>query len=172
MPFRKYLTFKKSTDGNQDFSVGTKSTYSEVFIKGQKIGLQTSICYEGVFSLRAPKKPDMIINITNDAWFGNTTGPFQHLIANRLRVSEIGLPAVRVANSGISVFFDSDGNIIKRLNLNVKGYIQHEINLINNETIFSKFGQILTLIMVFIVAILSIIFDWFLKKSGKKDLLV
>ena len=171
MPFRKYIKINKLTKGNQDFSVGNQSNISEVLINEQNIKIMTNICYEGIF----PHKHspiDFVINITNDAWFGNTTGPSQHLMANRLRIAEIGSPGIRVANSGISAFFDADGKISRKIDLNSRDYIQQEINLVNSKSIFIKFGSKLTISLIFFMAIISIIIDRFAKKSGKKDFLV
>lgn len=171
MPFRKYIKFKKLTRGNQDFSAGNQSNIIEVLINENSIKIMTNICYEGIFPhIHSPV--DLVINITNDAWFGSTTGPSQHLMANRSRIVEIGSPGVRVANSGISAFFDANGKISQKIDLNVRDYIQQEINLVNNKSIFIKFGNKLIISLIFIIAIASIIIDRFVKKSRKKDFLV
>ena len=174
MPLRKFIKFKKLTDGNLDFSKGSKSAFQEVMIKNNKFNIQTNICYEGIFTLRNKIKqtPNLIINITNDAWFGDTSGPSQHIAAYQSRITEIGVPAVRVANSGISAFFNAKGKIINKMDLNSRGYIQHEFNLALESSVFDKFGISTTTIMIFLFTIFSVIIDWFLKKSRKKDFLV
>ena len=174
MPLGKFIKFKKLTDGNLDFSKGSKSAFHEVMIENNKFNIQTNICYEGIFTMRDKIKqtPNLIINITNDAWFGDTSGPSQHIAAYQSRITEIGIPAVRVANSGISAFFNAEGKIINKMDLNSRGYIQHEFNLAVKSSIFDKFGISTTTIMIFLFSIFSIIIDWFLKKSRKKDFLV
>lgn len=174
MPLRKFIKLEKLTDGNQDFSKGSKSEFHKVIIKNKIFNIQTNICYEGIFTLRNKIKqtPNLIINITNDAWFGDTSGPSQHIAAYQSRITEIGVPAVRVANSGISAFFNAKGKIINKLDLNSRGYIQNEFNLTLESSIFNKFGTSITTIMIFLFTIFSIIIDWFLKKSRKKDFLV
>ena len=62
-----------------------------------------------------------MVNITNDAWFGNSTGPRQHLAAARMRAVEEGLPLFRAANTGISVAFDCRGHEVGRLAMNIAG---------------------------------------------------
>ena len=64
-----------------------------------------------------------MINITNDAWFGDSPGPYQHLAMSRVRAVEQGVPLIRVANTGMSAVIDSYGRVLKRLPLNTRGII-------------------------------------------------
>ena len=69
----------------------------------------------------------MLINVTNDGWFGNTTGPRQHFHQARVRAVEEGLPLVRAANNGISAVIDPSGRVVAMLELNVRGVIDSQI---------------------------------------------
>jgi apolipoprotein N-acyltransferase len=87
------------------------------------------ICYEAIFSGEAVpdtglgERPGLLLNVTNDGWFGATTGPYQHLSQARLRAVEEGLPMVRAANTGLSAIIDGYGRILHQLPLGVDGVI-------------------------------------------------
>jgi len=88
------------------------------------------ICYEIIFPGRTgnmQKRPEWLVNITNDAWFGQSTGPYQHLHIARIRAVEEGLPIVRAANTGISAIIDPFGRILAKLDLGKAGTIDHSL---------------------------------------------
>jgi apolipoprotein N-acyltransferase len=83
------------------------------------------ICYEAIFpgEVAAADRPEWLVNVTNDAWFGNSSGPRQHLAAARLRAVEEGLPLMRAANTGISAGYDGFGRELGRIPMNNAGEI-------------------------------------------------
>lgn len=82
------------------------------------------ICYEVIFpGVAAGSGADLLVNVTNDAWFGNSPGPFQHLRHAQLRAVEAGRPMLRAANNGISAFIDSHGRILDALALDAAGVL-------------------------------------------------
>ncbi|MFK5979692.1 MAG: apolipoprotein N-acyltransferase, partial [Rhizobiaceae bacterium] len=104
------------------------------------------ICYEIIFSGEvlpkdSDKKPEWIVNLTNDAWFGMTPGPYQHLQQAIVRGVEEGLPVVRVANTGISAVTDSYGRVLGQIALGEMGVIDTALPKPSSQTIFSRFGH-------------------------------
>jgi apolipoprotein N-acyltransferase len=82
------------------------------------------ICYEAIFPaavVQGAARPGLIVNVTNDGWFGNSTGPRQHYHQARVRAVEEGVPLVRSANNGISAAFDAQGRVLGTLGMNVRG---------------------------------------------------
>lgn len=113
------------------------------------------ICYEVVFpnDLRTDQRPDLLLQITNDAWFGKFSGPYQHLAQARLRAIEQGLPMLRVANTGVSAVIDARGRIVDSLPLGVHGKLDSHIPEKRPQTIYAKTGDLP--VSVFIVALLA-----------------
>jgi apolipoprotein N-acyltransferase len=100
------------------------------------------ICYEAIFPgqvIDESERPAWMVNITNDAWFGNSTGPRQHLAAARMRAVEEGLPLVRAANTGISAVFDARGHEITRLGMNREGVVVASLPAALPPTPFARF---------------------------------
>lgn len=90
------------------------------------------ICYEVIFPeevARDATDADLIVNVTNDAWFGNTPGPYQHFRQLQLRAVETGLPAIRAANNGISGVVDSRGRVLDALALGERGRMDADLTI-------------------------------------------
>ena len=101
------------------------------------------ICYEAIFPsqvIDAGNRPAWIVNVTNDAWFGNSTGPRQHLAAARLRAVEEGLPLMRAANTGISAGFDAKGHELGRLQPRISGTLLLRLPAALSPTLYARVG--------------------------------
>ena len=102
------------------------------------------ICYEVIFpgevALR-DDRPNFLINITNDGWYGRTAGPYQHFAIARARAIEEGVPLVRSANTGISGVIDAYGRIVAEIGLGEKGYVDADLPQTASPTLFSLWGD-------------------------------
>ena len=153
VPFRRFLGFAKVTQGGRDFSPGAGLATME--LKGLPPA-GPLICYEVIFpgSVVAPdRRPGWLLNITNDAWYGLTAGPYQHFAAARLRAVEEGLPVVRVANTGISGVVDAYGRVLARLGLGTKGTLDSGLPIsLAGPTPYARFGDWALLVILLAVA--------------------
>lgn len=113
------------------------------------------ICYEIIFpgaATEAGRRPGWLLNVTNDAWYGNTPGPRQHFHQARLRAVEEGLPLVRAANTGISAIVDTKGNVIERLGVDEIGVVDGYLPTAGSPTGYSRYGD-----LVFWIALLGVL---------------
>jgi apolipoprotein N-acyltransferase len=122
------------------------------------------ICYEAIFPGAVAARyvqgvmPELIVNITNDGWFGVTSGPYQHFAQARLRSIEEGLPMVRVANTGISAILDPVGRIVDSLPIGVSGVIDSRLPKKAEATIYSSFGLYMPAITALLFLIMCFLF--------------
>jgi apolipoprotein N-acyltransferase len=160
VPFGEYIPFRNSFKtiahylSSRDFSSGHLK--ENINLRGFG-DIVTLICYEILFSTEVSKRisnnTKLLINITNDAWFGKTIGPHQHLALAKIRAVELGLPLVRVANTGISAFISPYGNEIVKIPINEEGVRYTNLIPPLEETIYKKFGE-----YIFIIFILYFLF--------------
>lgn len=161
VPFGEFLPFRpvlgrlglgKLAGGSVDFQPGPGPVV--VDLEGVP-PFSPLICYEVIFSGDvAPddRRPAWLLNITNDAWFGTSTGPYQHLAMARMRTIEEGLPLVRSANTGISAVIDPLGRVEQRLALGEMGTLDTALPAALPPTPFARFGHqgALVLALVFL----------------------
>lgn len=140
IPFKKVLKLSKLTAGSENYSPG--KGLQSMQLQGIPL-FGPLICYEAIFSgeVIAPgARPEWLLNQTNDAWYGNSSGPYQHLEIVRTRAIEEGIPLIRCANNGISAVIDPMGQILNRLELNEIGFIDFDLpKSLAIPTVFSKY---------------------------------
>lgn len=127
MPLRSYINIPKLTVGARDYSAG--AGIQTLSLPGLP-SVSPLICYEAIFPgevASSQHRPQWLLNQTNDAWYGDTSGPRQHLKTVLVRAIEEGLPLIRVANNGISAVIDPIGRILYRLELNDVGFIDFRL---------------------------------------------
>jgi apolipoprotein N-acyltransferase len=121
------------------------------------------ICYESLFSgqiIKESDRPDWIALITNDAWFGNTSGPRQHLAAGRMRAVEEGLALARAANTGISALFDASGREVQRLGMERQGFLVAPLPGPLPRTLFSRLGLWAPAALAVLVTLSGAVLAW------------
>ncbi|AHB48283.1 apolipoprotein N-acyltransferase [Hyphomicrobium nitrativorans NL23] len=113
------------------------------------------ICYEAIFpgvGRKSTERPGLLLNVTNDGWFGSTTGPYQHFHQARVRAVEEGLPLIRAANNGISAVIDANGRIVARLGLNERGTLDSSLPRAHNRPLYAMWGDIIFLVAGLLLA--------------------
>ncbi len=157
VPFGEFLPFRallgrlgldRLAHGATDFSPGPGARTLEL------AGLPPAsplICYEVIFPNRVTepgRRPGWLLNLTNDAWFGSSSGPYQHLAMARVRAVEQGLPLVRSAGTGISAVVDPYGRVLGRLDLNTSGVLDAALpEALEGPSIYARLGDIPVLLL-------------------------
>lgn len=116
------------------------------------------ICYEVLFPTEIvsdKKRPAWLLNVTNDAWYGRTSGPYQHLAIARTRAIEQGLPLVRAANTGISAMIDPMGRLVDLLPLEETGVIDAALPPALPPTVYASLGQLPFALMCLVILALA-----------------
>lgn len=163
VPFGEYVPLKslfffvdKVVEGVGDFRAGD----TPVVFRTPRGNFGTLICYEGIFPELTRRfvagGADFLVNITNDAWFGRTSAPYQHLAMATLRTIENRVPLVRVANTGFSAMVDADGTIRWRTGLFESAWRVDTISWVGIRTFYARFGDVFVygcLLLLVLVAI-------------------
>lgn len=164
MPLRGLVSAAKLTHGAVDFSAGPGPV--TLLLPGLP-AVSALICYEAIFPgavVADDARPGWLLNITNDAWFGITSGPYQHFASARLRAVEEGVALVRAANNGISAVLDAHGRITARLGLNEQGVLDAPLPVaLATPPLYARFGDGLYFILLSVGAVVFLTFNYRLK---------
>jgi len=152
VPFGEYIPFGDflgrfglrglASQHGGGYSAGQGPKLIDLGALGQALPL---ICYEAVFpqDMRGPEaRPRVILHMTNDAWFGNFSGPYQHLAQARMRAIETGVPVLRSANTGVSAAIDAQGRVLAALALNEAGALDVALPPLSGETVYARNGDL------------------------------
>jgi apolipoprotein N-acyltransferase len=161
VPMKKWLPFvNKMVEGVGDFDTGDKGRT----IKWQKSSIGILICYEIIFPALSramvQNHASLLVNLTNDAWYGRSSAPYQHFSMSVFRAVENRRSLVRAANTGISGFIDPSGNVIESTQIFKDAVITQKVPILQVETLYSRFGDVFAMaclgLSVFIIILRSL----------------
>lgn len=162
VPFGEYMPLPKlmsaiglrsfTAQAGYGFSAGTDAVLFDFGVLGNALPL---ICYEAIFprDTHSAERPDWLLQITNDAWFGTLTGPQQSLAQARFRAIETGLPMVRAANTGISAITDARGVVRASIPLGQAGAVTAQLPRALPPTLYVRIGERTILIFLSVLAL-------------------
>jgi apolipoprotein N-acyltransferase len=164
VPFGEYMPLQqvfdslgitKITGGSGGYSTGS-GMKTLALPSGPPVG--PLICYEIIFPdevIDPAARPQWLVNLTDDSWFGPWVGPYQHLGIARVRAAEEGLPVVRAANTGVSAIIDPYGRVVASLDLNNQGVVDGTLPRALPMTFYARFGDLLFLVFLLLTAIVG-----------------
>ena len=137
LPFRKFLNFMEIISGSVDYQKGNSE---RIITTTDNLKILPIICYEIVFDKIFKninkEEIDLLVNITNDSWFGTRSGPYQHFYISRIKALIANKLLLRVSNNGISAIIDNNGKIIKSSKLNKITQLKYTLKINNNKSYF------------------------------------
>ncbi len=172
VPFGEFLPFnnilskiglKKITTGYNSFSSGDKRSLINLGSSFNKKTILPLICYEIIYPGQVKKKnqfPDLVINISEDAWFGESIGPYQHYAKAIHRSIEEGIFIARSANKGVSGLINPNGKSVKLLDISESGNVEYKMPEFYGTTLYAKYGNKIYFLIIFLYILLTL----FLKK--------
>ena len=169
VPFKKLLSFiNRLVSAAGDFAAGEEI----VTMNHEDLSMGVLICFEAIFPeiarVHTTQGANILINITNDAWFGKTSAPYQHLAMAIFRAVENRRPLIRSANTGFSALIGSQGKIIARGNLFCEETLNVSSDISNSGlTFYTRYGDIFAFSMLLISLIKGASFLWHRKTSGR-----
>tara|TARA_B100001063_G_C16746546_1_gene547862 strand:+ start:366 stop:1859 length:1494 start_codon:yes stop_codon:yes gene_type:complete len=134
------------------------------------ISIATPICFDIAFAntvRKMNKSSFLIINVSNDTWFGNSIGPYQHLSIARIRSIENNRWSIRATNDGVSAIISNKGTIVDKLEKGAIGVLEGKVQLINKNTFYSSYGYLFSYIFSLIIVLISMIIGIWKKTSSK-----
>ena len=136
---------QKGTSGQSPLQVGD-------------LKLATAICYEIAYPhlvRRRVSNADVIVVLSEDSWFGKTSGPWQHMQIARMRALELNRPLVRATNDGVTATIDADGSVLNQLPRYREDVLLDTVKLSKGDTIFGRFGLLPIALLIVVVLFLQ-----------------
>ena len=176
VPFGEYIPFIKSLRGLVGFfdlpmsnvMHGPENQKNITIMKD--IPIATPICFDIAFgnTVRKMNKSSLLmINVSNDTWFGNSIGPYQHLNIARIRSIENNRWSIRATNDGVSAIIDNNGTIVDKLEKGDIAILEGKVQLINTNTFYNSYGYLFSYIFSLIMVLVTLLTGIWKKTSSK-----
>ncbi len=177
VPFGEYIPFISSLRGLIDFfdmpmsnvSKGTKNQDNFAIELDKSLKIAPLICFDIAFASTVRKSnisSDLMINISNDTWFGDSIGPYYHLAITRVRAIENNRWIIRSTNDGISAIISNKGTIVDKLEKGKSGVINSGVNIVQERTIYNSYGYYLPYFLSILFLISSVIISVCIKQRS------
>jgi apolipoprotein N-acyltransferase len=155
VPLRPFFPFlNKLVEGAGDFQKGKHITPLPM----GKYAVGVLICYEGIFPWIGReykrKGADLLVNITNDAWFGSTSAPYQHMSMTVFRAVENRTFLLRSANTGITAIVSPTGEIVKQTELFTRTFLKGSVKFLDRKTIYTLYGDIFVYVCLILLVLI------------------
>ena len=167
VPFENWLR-ELSPIFDLPFSSFTRGEYIQHDLVAKGFHITPAICYEILFPHQVrdnlTDNTDFILTVSNDAWFGTSHGPHQHLEIARMRALELGIPVVRATNTGISAIIDASGKIVAKAPQFEQFVLTHKLAIIQHPTIYKQFGDWFVY-LCYLLSVISVVVTYIRKKN-------
>ncbi len=168
LPFAKILSLLPAMPFADGFTPGAGPV---AFHLGRGVRLAPLICYEDLMPELARKfvsqtRANLLVNLTNDAWYGKSVGPWQHLHLAQSRAIETRRSLLRVTNTGVTSLVNAKGEVVKTLPMFTPATLQIEVDILNEETFYVRFGDWFAWGMTFVVCGIVLLH---VKRSWKRE---
>ena len=168
VPFGEYVPFEAILRGLIEFFDLPMSSFSpgntgQALLTAGEWNIAMAICYEIVFQDVVAKQlrgADVLVTISNDAWFGDSLGSYQHLEIARMRALENGIPIIRASNDGISALIDHKGNVIGKMGKYEKGLLSGELSAVKGTTLYRTLGPSWSYFLILLIPGLILLFAY------------
>ena len=156
---------------NLPMSSFSRGEYVQKNLLANGLNLLPLICFEVAFSEQLSanfsNQTDLLLTVSNDAWFGDSHGPHQHLDIVRMRALEFGRPFLRATNNGITAAIDHHGNVIKKIPQFEEAVLKVQVPLTTGLTPYASYSTIIDFIIPLLFLVLALFRQWYYKKSSK-----
>ena len=164
LPFREYLPAFMAPVASVVGDLGSGEKYKKLQVAGLPL-MGGAICYESIFPkevLNPEQKPELLVVLANDGWYGVSAGPYQHLAAAQMRAVEEGITVIRSANTGISAVIAPNGDVSGLIGLNEEGVSDTALpKVLEKSTLYGRYGNIVPGGLLFFCLLLALLLNSF-----------